>query len=284
MNWLDKLEQKWGRYAIPNITRFAVVAVLVGYLINMLGTGAAITQLCSFSGYHILRGQIWRLFTWIFIPTSSMSILSLLFVACLLMLGSSMESYLGTFRMNVYFFGGILISDIGGLLIYLIFHLPVHLTPYYILFSMYLMLGLFMPEAVILVSFVFPVKMKWMVVVYILEIIYEIYCNFKIGAAYGDALSYGIALSAEIVLAMINLGIFVYSCKHHLSLKQRRRKKNFQAQFSQPRPGSGISHHKCCICGRTELDDPTLTFRYCSKCAGNREYCQEHLFTHEHRN
>ena len=37
------------------------------------------------------------------------------------------------------------------------------------------------------------------------------------------------------------------------------------------------------LCGRTELDDPTLTFRYCSKCSGNKEYCQEHLFTHEHK-
>ena len=35
-------------------------------------------------------------------------------------------------------------------------------------------------------------------------------------------------------------------------------------------------------CGRTELDHPELEFRYCSKCNGNYEYCQDHLFTHEH--
>ena len=29
-------------------------------------------------------------------------------------------------------------------------------------------------------------------------------------------------------------------------------------------------------------EDENLTFRYCSKCNGNFEYCQEHLFTHEH--
>ena len=40
--------------------------------------------------------------------------------------------------------------------------------------------------------------------------------------------------------------------------------------------------NKCAICGRTEADDPELVFRYCSKCVGNYEYCQEHLFTHEH--
>ena len=33
----------------------------------------------------------------------------------------------------------------------------------------------------------------------------------------------------------------------------------------------------------TELDGENLEFRYCSKCKGNFEYCQEHLFTHEHK-
>ena len=43
-----------------------------------------------------------------------------------------------------------------------------------------------------------------------------------------------------------------------------------------------ITRHKCAICGRTELDDETLEFRYCSKCEGNYEYCSDHLYTHEH--
>ena len=43
-----------------------------------------------------------------------------------------------------------------------------------------------------------------------------------------------------------------------------------------------ITRHKCAICGRTEKDAPELEFRYCSKCEGNYEYCQDHLFTHEH--
>ncbi len=48
-------------------------------------------------------------------------------------------------------------------------------------------------------------------------------------------------------------------------------------------PGKGmVSRHKCAICGRTELSNPELSFRFCSKCAGNYEYCQEHLFTHKH--
>ncbi|MDO4189253.1 MAG: hypothetical protein Q4D29_09720, partial [Lachnospiraceae bacterium] len=47
--------------------------------------------------------------------------------------------------------------------------------------------------------------------------------------------------------------------------------------------GVKISKHKCAICGRTELDDPDLEFRFCSKCNGNYEYCNEHLFSHRHK-
>ena len=45
---------------------------------------------------------------------------------------------------------------------------------------------------------------------------------------------------------------------------------------------SKITRHKCAICGQTEDDDPSLEFRFCSKCNGNYEYCQQHLFTHTH--
>ena len=45
---------------------------------------------------------------------------------------------------------------------------------------------------------------------------------------------------------------------------------------------AGGAMHRCAVCGKTELDDPGLEFRFCSKCNGNYEYCQEHLFTHEH--
>lgn len=279
MNWLNKLEQKIGNKAIPNITRIFILANLIGSCLYMTNGNAALEYL-SFSPYLILHGQIWRLISWILVPTASLSFWGILFIICLWMLGSSMESYLGAFRMNVYFIGGFLLSDIAGMLIYIIGGTPIRLTMYYILMSMYLMLGLMMPEAEVRLYFVLPIKMKWMTIVYFIMFGYDVYTYFKYGTIIG--LMYG----TEIVLALVNLLVFVWSCKNRLSYrqtaKQRRRKKQYTAQFSSPRPGSGISQHKCCICGRTEITNPELTFRYCSKCAGNREYCSDHLFTHEH--
>ena len=38
----------------------------------------------------------------------------------------------------------------------------------------------------------------------------------------------------------------------------------------------------CAFCGITDKDNPDMEFRYCSRCDGNKEYCMDHLFTHEH--
>lgn len=64
-----------------------------------------------------------------------------------------------------------------------------------------------------------------------------------------------------------------------MSPREIKRRQEFRHEVKKNMRPSG---HKCAICGRTEADDPTLEFRFCSKCDGNYEYCQEHIFTHEH--
>ena len=65
----------------------------------------------------------------------------------------------------------------------------------------------------------------------------------------------------------------------HLGAKQRKRRAEFKQDI---RRNPKITKHKCAICGQTEDSNPGLEFRFCSKCNGNYEYCQQHLFTHEH--
>ena len=36
MNWMDKLERKLGRYAVPNLSRYFVGAIVLGYVLSML--------------------------------------------------------------------------------------------------------------------------------------------------------------------------------------------------------------------------------------------------------
>lgn len=285
MSFLDKLERKFGKYAIPNITRIMVIISFVGYIFYFSGTSGALSYL-QFSAKDILQGQVWRLISWILIPYGGLSIWAILFMVCLLMLGESLERSLGTFRMNVYFLGGIILSDVIGFLMYALFHVPVYLTPYYILFSLYLMLGLFMPDAQVSLWFVLPIRMKWLMIIYGVSLAYEIFNFFFIDLGNGRIFSWmiGIAYSTQIVAAIINLLIFVSLCKNRVSLKQKKRQRQFYKQAAPAgSTGRTVARHRCCVCGRTELDDPSLEFRFCSKCEGNHEYCQDHLFTHEHR-
>ena len=298
MNWMNKLEQKLGRYAIPNISKYLTGTVLIGLLLSLMeqrNDGIAVfMSLISFDAQSILHGQIWRLISWIFVPLGSFDFFGLLLLYCIWSWSTSLESYLGAFRMNVYMVEGILLSDLGGLVVYLVSKLvwgegiPMFLTPYYILFSMLMMIALLMPEGEVRLWFVLPIKMKWMLVAEGVYMAYLLYRYFKIGyqISLGDVsggLIVMLEFGGQIIFAVLNMVLFFWLCKPRFTRGQKKRRKQFQAQFSQPRPGSGITKHKCAICGRTELDDPDLTFRYCSKCAGNYEYCNDHLFTHEHR-
>ena len=290
MNWMDKLERKLGRYAVPNLSRYFVGAIVLGYVLSMLSPG--FTDWISYDVSAILHGQIWRLFTWIFMPTTSLDFFGLLFLLCVLMWGSSLESMLGTFRMNVFLWGGVILSDVGGILIYVITKLTlgtgasIYLSTYYILMSMLLALAICMPEGEVRLYFVLPIKMKWMLVFELLYLAYIVFNTFETMIAYANGTWLGWVLglvqSSQIILAVANMFLFFWASKTHISRKQKKRQREFRAQFSNPRPGSGISQHKCVICGRTELTNPELQFRYCSKCTGNKEYCQDHLFTHTH--
>lgn len=51
---------------------------------------------------------------------------------------------------------------------------------------------------------------------------------------------------------------------------------------NKPYINRGGAKHQCAVCKRTEFDDDSLVFRYCSKCVGGKEYCNEHLYTHIH--
>lgn len=289
MNWMDKLERKWGRHAVANLSRYFVLAQVIGYVVQLTAPG--LMGYMNFDMGSILHGQIWRVVTWIFTPTASLDVFGILFLFCVLMWGSSLESMLGTFRMNVFLWGSVILCDIVGAIVYVVTRILLgygfspYLSTYYILMSMLLALAMCMPEGEVRLYFVLPIRMKWMLIFELVYLGYQVVRIFSIGiASYGTGMGIlvGVLNCVQIVVPVLNMFWFFHAMKTRLSGKQKKRQKEFRAQFSQPRPGSGIARHKCAICGRTELTNPELQFRYCSKCVGNREYCQDHLFTHQH--
>lgn len=282
MNFLNKMERKIGKYAIPNLMIYLIAAYCIGFVIYMVNPNFML--MLTLSPYHILHGQVWRLITWILMPTDT-RVFSLLIMALLYyQLGSALERSWGTFRFNVYIFGGMLFTVIGAFILYGIYAASgtgnletislissLTFTTNYINLTIFLAFAVMYPEMQILLFFIIPVKMKWMAVVYAVLIAINL-----ILTSWGGRIA--------IIMSILNFLIFFLSTRNYrrVSPKEIHRKQVFKAQMREPRKGSMVTKHKCAVCGRTELDDPNLEFRFCSKCDGNYEYCQDHLFTHQH--
>ena len=287
MNYLNKLERKFGRYAIPNLSKWLIIGYAIGYVFYYMESffQIPILELLMLDPSLVMRGQIWRLFTWVVMPPSYSNILFYLVMMLLYyQLGTALERTWGTFRFNVYIIGGILFTAVGVMLGFFLLRLlgmtdaylmGYAVSTYYINLSIFLAFAVCFPDMQLMLYFIIPVKIKWLAVLY----------------AVLAAVSFFQSSWAErivILMSLMNFIVFFFSTRDYqrISPQEMKRKKDFRTQTARPqmRRGDGTLYkHKCAVCGRTDLDDPSLEFRFCSKCAGGLEYCQDHLFTHEHR-
>ena len=273
-NWLDKMERRFGRYAIRNLTMYLLAGYAIGYLLSF--TMPQLLTYFTLEPALILKGQVWRLLSWVIIPPNDNIIFVIFMMLLYYSLGNTLESYWGAFRYNVYIFSGILFTVIGAFivngLIGGITGFGSLYSTYYINMSIFLACASIMPDYQLLLYGIIPIKMKWLAVLDVVLLAV-------------DAVQGGLIIRIVIIASLLNLIIFFF-CNRNLhghSPKQAARRKKFQKQISRPQNQyAGGAKHRCAVCGRTELDNPTLEFRYCSKCNGNYEYCQDHLFTHEH--
>ena len=112
MNWLNKLERKFGRYAVHNLTTYLIGTYIIGYAIRLFIPDMMIWLYLQPGA--ILHGQIRRIVSWILVPPQG----SLLEIVIMLMLyyslGTTLERTWGAFRYNVYIFSGILFTVLGS--------------------------------------------------------------------------------------------------------------------------------------------------------------------------
>ena len=291
---MSPFERKFGKYAIRNLSFVLVFCYAVGYLLQLFGGGGLVLSYLTLNPYAILHGQIWRLVTWILIPPSSGGLfftLLMLYFYC--SLGTSLERTWGTYRYNVYLFQGMLFTIAGSFLLMgycYLFKPEISLmgavltidTPYeyftviamvfstyYINMSIFLAFAATFPDMQVLLMFIIPVKVKWLGILDGVVLLYDFLFRG------------GLVTRIVILSSLLNFVIFFFTSRSHIHMSPKQMKR--RAEFRQDiRRNSKVTKHKCAVCGQTEDDDPNLEFRFCSKCNGNYEYCQQHLFTHTH--
>lgn len=270
MKFLNKMERKFGRYAIHNLSLYMIITYVIGYGLELF-----VPKLMYYINLEpslILRGQVWRLVSWVLIPPGGLGIGTIIMLVLYFSLGSSLERTWGAFRYNLYIFMGLIASVIGAFILYFcgVTVLGFSFSTFYINLSIFLAFAVSYPNERLYIYFLIPIKMKWMGIFYAVVVVYQMINSNWAGRV-------------VILASLANFIVFFLMTRNmkRISPKEIRRKKDFRRQMQGANP-PGVTKHKCAICGRTEQDGDDLEFRFCSKCDGNYEYCQEHLFTHTH--
>ena len=318
MSFFTRLERKLGRFAIPRLMYYLIALNIFGLILNMVRPGL-FEQYLSLNAEAILHGQVWRIVTFIIQPPDSSSIFwSVLMLYIYYLIGSQLENVMGTFKFNTYIFMGVILHVVAALIAYAVTGVSYPIGTSYLYLSFFFIYAMAFPNAQFLLFFLLPIKGKWIAILdgfYFVWAIIEAFLPQYGGAGGAYSLYYRAAGIAAFV-SLINALIYYLSLKDDFKVtaamykrrqqeqlrkmaEELRRREQQQGQAGPyanqgghtvtaaqahgiPDSGAVIPRHRCAVCGRTELDDPNLEFRYCSKCNGNYEYCSDHLFTHEH--
>lgn len=237
---------------------------------------------------YILKGQVWRIVTWLIIPPASSNLFfTLIMLYFYYSIGRSLEYVWGTYKLNLYLISGLIFTVLGSILLYIALSLMgvdatglgYMFSTYYVNMSLFLAYAATFPDAQVLFFFIIPIKVKVLGIIYGVFIIIEGLQSFQYNALYGAARIVVIGAS------LLNFVIFFISQRKGKwrSPKQVKRQMEYRhVTKSAQSSAKTISKHKCAVCGRSDESNPELEFRFCSKCNGNYEYCSDHLFTHEH--
>ena len=294
MNPLKKLRRNFERFCyqnrskgIPNLMLYITIGTAIVYILSLVDNSNTLYNVLCFNRSLILQGQVWRLFTYVFTFNAGNILFMLVSLLCYFSLGRAMENSWGTFRFNLFYFTGVVMMDIfcmlfGG------FRADV----YYLNMSLFLGYATLYPNAGFLLFFIIPVK-AWIFALFDLIITFSDVVRLTVAGLFPYNLFPLIAIAnyflffGKDVVKVIPLSWRVNAGR--LFKKKPGTKKTGTVPF--PTAGSYQATtakaqapytHKCTVCGRTDVTNPELEFRYCSRCNGYHCYCEEHISNHTH--
>ena len=161
-NWLDKLERKFGRYAIPNLMYYIIILYAAGFVLNLVNP-SFYYQYLSLNASAILHGQIWRIVTFIIQPPSTSLIFIIFALYLYFMIGQQLERAWGAFRFNLYFFSGMIFHVIAAIIAYLLTGISFQMDTWYLNMSLFFAFAALYPDLQFLLFFVIPIKAKYQI-------------------------------------------------------------------------------------------------------------------------
>ncbi len=252
---LDKLEIKYGEYAIPNLVTYLVSMQFICYIYVIYLKGSSqndFLNMISLVPAGVIKGEVWRLFSFVIIPPG-FSLLSLLALYMLYFMGNSLEAHWGTFKFNLFFLSGYFFTVVAS---FLLWNMP--MTNVFWITSIFLAFAYSYPDFEFFIFFVLPVKVKYLA--------WFTWFGFAFVLLFAPW-SERIALLASIANFLMFFGKNIY----HTAKYGHKKMVSHAKQVKE----SKKAFHKCNHCGITEHDDDYISFRFSS--IDGEEYCENHL-------
>ncbi len=211
--FLDQLEIRFGRYrGIRNLMTIVVAAMAAVYVADLLlvpAFGFSLSSWLMFDRAAILRGQVWRLITFIFMPPDSSIYLILISLFFYVFLGNMLQSHWGILRFNVFYFTGVVGNIIAGFI-------TGYATSYYLNLSLFLALALLYPNMKMNLYGILSIEAKWLALLDILLMLPAL-----IAGSMSDRLA--------VVVSLVNVILFFYDKFLNLFAESKRRREWKQA-------------------------------------------------------
>jgi len=256
-SFLDRLEHRYGRYAIPGLIRYVVALNALVYI--LIKYNPAYYRALDLWPQGIMHGEAWRLVTFIFIPQFGSGFVPEWFNAAMYMVflwwvGNGVEQALGSFKLNLYYLIGIVGITVAAFIFGGGFGASLLNTSLLFAFAQ------FYPDETIFLMYVLPAKVKWIAWITAAVMLFHVVDG-------------GVAYLASLAVCLANYLIFfgpdIYQAAVlRQEVVERRRK------FEAARAPESATMHECAVCHRTEVTNPDLEFRVSRD---GQEYCKEHL-------
>ena len=243
MRFLDQLEARFGRLAIPGMVSFVAGLQVLTFFIFVMMSQEARAQYQDFlvlDAERVLQGQVWRLLTYIFVPGSENVLFMILGALFLSWLGRGLEQAWGPFRATLYFVGGMLALALGSLIF------GYSATGMFLFQSLLLAFAVLYPNEEILLFLILPVKIKWIAWLdVVLTVLFLL----------GSPSAFWLVFCAHLNFLITFGPGFFQDRLRHVQVAERR------ARFQESGASAAAFFHQCAVCGKTEVDDPALDFR-----------------------
>ncbi len=277
---VERFCAKHPKFGISNLMRYIVFGTIIVYVLYLATQGSALYYL-SFHPALFLRGQLWRIVSFLFVPNTFGPLWLIVSLYFYYFIGNALEQQWGKGKFTIFYLSGAILTIIAALAAYFITGTSYGVAgTYYINMSLFFAFASLYPNHQVLLFFVLPVRMKWLawadVVMFAIAIVMGIIDGSLIAVllplvAIGNYLLYFGSDLWELLMTRVQV---------LQNRRQRRPPKLHQAARKTSEQQGYL--HKCTVCGRTDSEYRDLEFRYCSKCSGYSCYCIDHINSHIH--